>query len=101
MMDGRELVQKACDAFNDAKLCEHPISVDGIDIASGKQLTAIVNKFLDTIETVPANKEHSLPDVVIDTYNSLVDEALLFNTPVQAKKTDDVGDIIYRRTKFN
>lgn len=99
--NGRELIVEACAALNEAKVLPYPITVTGVDTATGDELDNIVNKFLDDVETVPEAKEHAVPKKVIEAYNAIVDDAVVFAVPkkVTAQKIN-VRDIEYRRTKF-
>jgi hypothetical protein len=97
-MDGRELIPKACRALNESKLLLDDISVDGIETATKKDLQMIVNKFLDDIEMIPESKEHLIPDIVLNTYNGIVDGTVVFST-IDSIPTE-LKQITFQRTKF-
>lgn len=98
MTDGRQQVVQACSILNDSNLLFDKVSVEGIETASGPDLSNIVNSFLDNIESIPESKEHLIPEFVIDTYNGIVNQTILFKAiddiPPEIKK------ISFRRTRF-
>lgn len=100
-MNGRELIQKACDVLNNTNIFERDIIVKNIDTITGEQLTQAINKFLDDIETISEVHEHELPDIVIDVYNSIVDEEMSFDTIINKEEPIHINNIEYRRTHFN
>ena len=102
MIDGRNVIKKAAEALNDSKLLAMPVSIDSsIDTATGEDLENIVNYFLDSVETISASKESSIPKIVISTYNNIVDKAVSFDITANETVPFDVENIVFRRTKFS
>lgn len=99
MINGRELIRKAANELNDSKILNSIVDVSGIETASEKELSLIINNFLDSVETIPERKEYNIPKYVINAYNAIVDKSVLFdNTSTQGF---DIDAIVYKRTKFH
>ena len=99
MINGKELIKKASDELNKAKILAFTVDVSEIDNADGEKLTEIINYFLDSVETISENKENIIPKYVINAYNSIVDKAVTFETA--AKEQFDLSAIEFKRTKFH
>jgi DNA-binding MarR family transcriptional regulator len=60
---------KAIRKFNEANLVD--AQINHRDYSSRKELKAV---FLDSVEQVPKGSEHLIPEIVIEVFNTLVDE---------------------------
>lgn len=98
MINGKELIKKAVEELNDAKILPFTVDVSNIDTADGAKLVDIINYFLDSVETISENKENIIPKYVINAYNSIVDKAVTFETAI--KETFDIAAVEFKRTKF-
>lgn len=98
MTDGRLLIKKAADELNNSKLLNFNVDVSSIDTSSNEELSNVINYFLDSVETVPERKEHMIPKYVISVYNSIVDNAVSFETSENVPF--NIDEVVYKRTKF-
>jgi len=99
MIDGRKLIADAVQELNAAKVLKFDVAVPTIDTANGPELEEIVNYFLDSVESIPENKESTLPKSVISAYNSIVDKVVTFN--LSEAEVFNIDTVVYKRTKFH
>lgn len=95
--DVRVLVNKSCIALRKANLVTTDIRFPDIFEATGKRLDRIINEFLDAVEMLYVKKEEEIPEIVISTYNAIVDKTIDVS-PKTALTQVEVKPITFERT---
>ena len=77
-VDGRDKIINATKMLNETGLIIEKKSFEKINTVIGKELIEVTIEFLEYVEQIPIEKENEIPQYVVDVYNDIVTNKIIF-----------------------